>query len=238
MQTKLLSVKTIVVAMFGSTFFLVGCQKEQLATSEQHRKAELVMESSSAKQSKQKPKDNADKDYDKEMKKLLQEMSKQMKKMKMTCEPDVDFANMMIMHHDMGIAMANLELAYGHHSRGKELAEKTKIGNQESKERLQAFLRSHSNRMQLSKADCEKFMMEMMSSMEKMMMGMEKLQDINDVDVQFAEQMIIHHQSALEMSKIELKWGHEPAAKAEAQMIIDEQSAEVEELKAFINSHS
>ena len=234
---KSFSFKSIAIAFVASTSLLLSCQKDQLAKPEEQRQAELVMKANASKQSKQKLKNDANKEYDKEMKKLLQEMSKQMKKMKMTCEPDVDFANMMIMHHDMGIAMANLELAYGHHARGKELAEKTKIGNQESKERLQAFLSAHTSWMELSKADCENFMMEMMSSMEKMMMEMEKLQDLNDVDVQFAEQMIVHHQAAIEMSRIELKWGHEPAAKAEAQKIIDEQSAEIAELKAFVNSH-
>ena len=44
----------------------------------------------------------------------MAEMMQQMNQMEITCDPDIDFAQMMIMHHEAGIEMAEAELQYGH----------------------------------------------------------------------------------------------------------------------------
>lgn len=179
----------------------------------------------------------ADQEFDREMQQVINSMMKQMNQMEMTCDPDVDFANMMIMHHEMGIKMADIELKYGHEPEAKELAVKTKEGNLASKERLQAFLAYHPTPEPLSKEQCRLFMMEMKEGMRRMMQCMKQLRDTPDPDVDFANLMICHHQGAIAMSNTELKWGDDEAALEEAKTIIEEQSQEIIELSEFINEH-
>lgn len=178
-----------------------------------------------------------DKAFDQEMQQVINSMMKMMNQMEMTCDPDIDFANMMIMHHEMGVKMADIELKYGHEPEALELAEKTKIGNMESKERLQAFLASHPTPEPLSKEECKMFMMEMREDMMQMMHCMRSVKDTPDPDVDFAQLMICHHEGALAMSNTELKWGDDEMALEEARMIIEEQSQEMMELAAFLNEH-
>ncbi|GAB3832136.1 hypothetical protein GCM10028895_49430 [Pontibacter rugosus] len=179
----------------------------------------------------------ADQEFDREMQQVINSMMQQMNQMEMTCDPDIDFSNMMIMHHEMGIRMADIELAYGHEPRGLELAAQTKEANQASKERLQAFLASHPTPEPLSKEDCKLFMMEMKKDMQRMMQCMRQVRDTPDPDIDFANLMICHHQGALAMSNTELKWGDDAPALEEAELIIEEQAQEVIELSEFINAH-
>ena len=80
-------------------------------------------------------------------------------------------------------------------------------------------------------------MKEMDETMMMMMECMRKAMDTRDVDVDFASQMICHHEGAAAMSRVELKWGDDEAALNEARMIIEEQSQEIIELSEFINEH-
>ncbi len=58
-----------------------------------------------------------------------------------------------------------------------------------------------------------------------------------DPDVDFAEMMIHHHQGAIDMSRVELKYGVAEMALEEAQMIVDHQEEEIIELARFRNEH-
>ncbi|MER2999192.1 DUF305 domain-containing protein [Pontibacter populi] len=227
MKTKFNSFKSIAL-MVVAVFVFSSCEKDQdvvsplTATSEQAAKGSYW---------------EADKAFDKEMQQIINSMMKMMNQMEMTCDPDIDFANMMIMHHEMGIKMADLELKYGHEPEALELAEKTKVGNMESKERLEAFLASHPGAEPLSKEECKMFMMEMREDMMAMMHCMRSVKDTPDPDVDFAQLMICHHQGAIAMSETELKWGDDAMALEEARLIIEEQSQEIMELATFLNEH-
>jgi len=78
-------------------------------------------------------------------------------------------------------------------------------------------------------------MMSIMHSMMDTMMGMQKT---NDPDNDFAMMMRMHHQGAIDMSNAELKSGDDAQMKEMAQMIIDAQTAEIEQLTTFLNAHS
>lgn len=222
-----------VSALLSFIFLMSSCQKEALREQTPDQSLNEMALLSAAKKSK--PLD-ADKAYDKAVKEIMQDMMQQMHKMEMTCDPDIDFAMMMIMHHDAGIKMADAELMYGH-GEVNDLAIKTKEGNIASKQRLQAFLASHPNPEPLSKEQCKLFMKEMDETMKQMMACMRKTPDTDDVDVDFANQMICHHQGAIAMSRVELKWGDDEAALNEAKTIIEEQAQEIIELAEFVNRH-
>ena len=227
MKTQFNSFKSFAL-MVIAVFVFSSCEKEQDV---------VTPLSASGKQAAKGAYGEDDKAFDKEMQQVINSMMKMMNQMEMTCDPDIDFANMMIMHHEMGIKMADIELKYGHEPEALELAEKTKIGNMESKERLQAFLASHPTPEPLSKEECKMFMMEMREDMMAMMHCMRSVKDTPDPDVDFAQLMICHHQGAIAMSETELKWGDDEMALEEAELIIEEQSQEIIELAAFLNEH-
>lgn len=166
----------------------------------------------------------------------MQEMMQEMNKMEMTCDPDVDFAHMMIMHHEAGIKMSEALIAHGHSEEAEMMAREAIENDKASIDRLEAFLASHTTAEPLSKEECKAFMMEMKHAMHTMMQCMRKVHS-PDVDLMWASQMICHHQGALAMSEIELKYGNDAAALEEARMIIEGQSRHIMELAEFINAH-
>jgi uncharacterized protein (DUF305 family) len=78
---------------------------------------------------------------------------------------------------------------------------------------------------------------QMMSVMHNMMDTMMGMQNTNDPDNDFAMMMRMHHQGAIDMANLELQKGDDATMQQMAQMIIDAQTAEIEQLTTFLNSH-
>lgn len=56
-------------------------------------------------------------------------------------------------------------------------------------------------------------------------------------DTAFARKMLAHHQGAIDMARIELKYGSDAEAKRMAQQMIDDQTKSKAELEAWLKSH-
>lgn len=56
-------------------------------------------------------------------------------------------------------------------------------------------------------------------------------------DITFARKMLAHHQGAMDMAQIELKYGSDAEAKRMAQQMIDDQTKSKAELEAWLKSH-
>ena len=76
-------------------------------------------------------------------------------------------------------------------------------------------------------------MQAMMGAMNGMMQDME-MESSGDVDADFLLMMIPHHQSAVDMARVELEQGDDEETRAMAQMIIDAQEKEIAEMRAML----
>lgn len=72
-----------------------------------------------------------------------------------------------------------------------------------------------------------------MGAMDTMMQTM-PMESSGMVDADFLLMMIPHHQSAIDMARVELEQGEDEETKAMAQEIIDAQEAEIAEMRAML----
>lgn len=78
---------------------------------------------------------------------------------------------------------------------------------------------------------------EMLDAHKKMMEDMMAMKSTGDPDKDFAMMMVPHHQGAIDMAEVELKYGKDPVMKKMAQDIIDAQRREIEEFKKWEGAH-
>ena len=71
-------------------------------------------------------------------------------------------------------------------------------------------------------------------AMERMHKAMGEIAYTGDADRDFAAGMIPHHQGAIDMARIELEHGKDPAMRKMAQDVITAQEREIAELRAFL----
>ncbi|TCJ98457.1 DUF305 family protein family protein [Volucribacter psittacicida] len=77
-----------------------------------------------------------------------------------------------------------------------------------------------------------------LSSMVEMHQGMEQAAFAQNPDVSFAQGMIVHHQGAIEMAKIQLKYGKDPEMRQLAEQIIQAQEPEIKQMEDWLNKHN
>ena len=135
---------------------------------------------------------------DNEMMMVMHSMMDEMSSMEMTHDPDVDFAAMMIMHHQGAIAMANLEIEKGKNAEMKAMA--------------QAIITAQQQEIQ---------------GMDKMDAMADQQMITGDIDNDFASLMIIHHQAAIDSASSYLHHGSNGELSAMANAIIEMQSEEI-----------
>ena len=74
-------------------------------------------------------------------------------------------------------------------------------------------------------------------AMEKMSQDMKSMPMNGDPDVDFAQMMVRHHQSGIEMAQAQLKHGDDPQIRKMSQKIVKEQKKEIERLQAWIKKN-
>jgi uncharacterized protein (DUF305 family) len=76
------------------------------------------------------------------------------------------------------------------------------------------------------------------AGMAKMQADMAAGMQVTDIDIAFNCSMIPHHQGAISMARVELKYGKDPENRKLAEAIIKAQEAEVMGMLAWLNTHS
>ncbi len=167
---------------------------------------------------------------EKSMMTMMNSMMDNMKTMQSSGNPDNDFASMMKAHHLGAIEMAQMEVAKGTDAQMKQMAQKMIDDQQKEVSEFNTFLSGHS-----AHGGGDAFFKEAMSKMNNMKMDMDHS---GSIDKQFAQMMVPHHQSAIDMAKAYIKSGaHEEKLKTMSNNIISSQQKEISELKAWLDKN-
>ncbi|MDH2997036.1 hypothetical protein A1D22_04965 [Pasteurellaceae bacterium LFhippo2] len=148
-------------------------------------------------------------------------------------DPDASFAKGMIPHHEGAVAMANIQLKYGKSPEIRQLAEQILKAQQPEIDMMNEWLKSHKSVIATNALEHTKAYQDSMGSHNVMLEG---TQD-KDPDVAFVKGMIPHHQGAVDMANIQLKYGKNQKMRQLAQEIIKAQEAEITFMKQWLDSH-
>jgi uncharacterized protein (DUF305 family) len=149
-------------------------------------------------------------------------------------DTDVAFARDMIPHHQQAIQMARLAERQAQDARVLDLADRIEAAQQPEIEMLSGWLEDW---------DAETgHMDDGMGGMDGGMSGMMSEQDMHSLmnatgaefDRLFLEQMIAHHEGAVEMAETEIADGQNADAIALAESIRDSQTAEIAEMEQLL----
>jgi uncharacterized protein (DUF305 family) len=149
-------------------------------------------------------------------------------------DTDVAFARDMIPHHQQAIQMARLAEGQAEDARVLDLADRIEAAQQPEIEMLSGWLEDW---------DAETgHMDDGMGGMDGGMSGMMSEQDMHSLmnatgaefDRLFLEQMIAHHEGAVEMAETEIADGQNADAIALAESIRDSQTAEIAEMEQLL----
>ena len=150
---------------------------------------------------------------------------------------DIAFAEMMIPHHEQAIEMADMLLAKdGADARVVELAEQIKAAQGPEIDKMLGWLEDWG----------VEYDPDSMGGMDHGSMGgddsmmseedMTMLESADAVEANslFLEQMIVHHEGAIEMAEAQLEDGSNPEVIALAQSIIESQTAEISTMQDLL----
>lgn len=152
--------------------------------------------------------------------------------MEMTNDPEIDFSEMMIMHHQGAINMASVQLQEGKNDSLKRISQKI-ISEQETEiQQFEAILAT----LSVDNTDTE-YTMEQMEGMEKMGKAIDVELITGNIDNDFATLMIWHHQSAIDDASGYLHHGNNDDLKEIAKKIIKAQTKEIQELADWLKNN-
>lgn len=148
-------------------------------------------------------------------------------------DPDTAFAKGMLGHHRGAIDMAKIELKYGTDAAMRELAQKIMVAQQAEIDILNKWLAGHPDAAK-PKPNTQAMQQAYAKSMDGMHGDM--MLAITDPlpDMAFARGMLPHHIGAVDMAKIQLKYGTDEEMRKLAQDIIDAQQPEIQVMKNWI----
>ncbi len=156
-------------------------------------------------------------------------MMREMHNAKPTGSNDIDFAVMMVEHHKGAVEMSEVEVNQGSNDEMKAFARKVIDDQKKEIGSMQAFISKAPKTPSSNSADFQKALN---ASMKAMMSG--NMTIYNDIDKDFAAQMIPHHQSAVDMAEAYLQYGKEASLITLCKNIINSQTKEINWLNGWL----
>lgn len=164
---------------------------------------------------------------------LMSAMNSSMDKMhsmKMSGDFDMDWANMMVEHHQGAIDMAQVEVSRGKDDKLKAKAQEIITKQKDEQQKLKDMVKDMKpSDMKMGEGELEKSLSAMMDKMKSMKMS-------GDVDKDFATMMIHHHEEGIAMAKKEVANGMNTDLKKLAQKSISDQQKDISEFKSLSSS--
>lgn len=151
-------------------------------------------------------------------------------------DADTTFAQMMIVHHEGAIEMAELATERAENPDVVALAERIAQAQGPEIEEMTTWLNAWGEDVEpMDHGGMDMNGMDMNGmSQEEMMTHLEGLSG-EEFDAAFLEGMIAHHEGAVEMAETELADGENPEALALAEKIIADQEAEITEMEELLS---
>ena len=148
-------------------------------------------------------------------------------------DPDAAFAKGMLGHQRGAVDMAKIELKYGTDEDMKKLAQDVIDAQQLEIDVMNKWLASHPDAVK-PKPETADMQMAYANGMDAM--HGEMMAGIADpvADMAFARGMLAHHVGAVDMAKVQLKYGKDEEMRQLAQQIIDAQQPEIELMQNWI----
>ena len=219
MIKKVKLVFTLVTAMY----FFAACNDNTTTSNDTDKKDTTISQTDK--------KDSRDMKMDNELMTSMNTMMDKTSSMKMSGDFDMDFANMMIEHHQSAIDMSELEIKSGNDAKLKDMAQKIIAAQTEEIGKLKEIVKnSKASKMKMGEGELEKSMSEMKTAMSGMKMT-------GNINKDYAMMMMTHHESAVSMFKMELKNGMNEQLKEMAHQGIKEQTKEINEFKSWLSAH-
>lgn len=150
--------------------------------------------------------------------------------MKMTGDFDVDFANMMIEHHQGAIDMSEIQVKSGSDAELKDMAKQIIMAQKAEIVKLRDFVQAHPVTGTQQQPMHSGTMESMHDQMKSMSMN-------GNMDQDFASMMMMHHEGAVTMAKEELANGQHTELKQMAQQMIDDQQREIANFQAWLDKN-
>lgn len=164
---------------------------------------------------------------------LMQAMNKStttMNNAKINGDFDYDFANLMVMHHQMAIDMSQVVIDKGNDQTIKNMANGIIVAQKIEIRIMQQFLQNY--KILLSNNLLNQSL-KLTTEMKLMMDKMNAIIMTNNIDKDYVAMMIPHHESAVEMAKNQLLFGTQNNLVTLAKNIIEDQNFEIEEFKKW-----
>lgn len=211
----------IVLIISAGLFFLTGCDSSTTVTASKDSTAAVQNDMKMGKDAMQHDGNG--------LMASMKTMMVNMEAMKATGDFDIDFANMMIEHHQAAIGMSEVEIKSGMDDQMKAMAQKIITAQKDEQGKLRDIVKNNiPEKMDMGQGDAlTKAMMGMNAQMSAMQMT-------GNTDKDFALMMIAHHEGAVKMFRDELSYGMKANLKQMATKGISDQTKEISEFKNWL----
>jgi uncharacterized protein (DUF305 family) len=218
MKTSHVALSMIIMFCFA----LMGCQ-DSGKHSTSHSDSQHKADSSGASH-------NSGSSNHSDLMKSMKSMEDKMRLMKITGDMDIDFATLMIDHHQGAIEMAKVQVQKGKNEQLKAMAQNMIDAQSREINAMQNIL-AGLKRDSLKKSDGHDHLGDAMREMMTKMRGMKMT---GDIDQDFAAIMIPHHESAIKMAENQISHGSNFELKKLSQKMMEDQRKEIEQLRKFV----
>jgi uncharacterized protein (DUF305 family) len=162
---------------------------------------------------------------------MMDTMMLKMEKIPPFQSPETDFIYQMIPHHNGAISMAEYEISHGKDFEMIQLAKSIVAEQHNEVMQMQIWLKLPGTMIK----DVAGYSKEMSATMKNMMDLMPADAALSNIDRAFARVMIPHHQAAIDMAKVLLKYAKQPTLIAYGNLLISNEQIEIGQMKEFLN---